>query len=264
MKKYFTIIKTYWQRGLTHRFSIFAYRMGEVVEAITLILMWTAIYGNANVIKGFTLHEMITYVLIGNLFSAMVRNLLPGLMSLDIKDGGLSLYLLRPMSYFSFVIFRELGRISLIVIMALIAQGFVFLLFMNYFIFNFDILYLLVIFIMLILAFITELLISYIVGLVAFWTDEVEGLHSTFDKLKKLFSGGYFPISILPAIFVNISYALPFAYSFFVPAQLYLKKIDLMAGVRGIFVQIIWIISLYIISNFVWKRGLRRYEGTGI
>lgn len=264
MNKYLTIIKTYWQRGLTYRFTVFAYRMGDMAEAIILILMWTAIYGGERAIKGFTLPEMITYILIGNLFSAAVRNFLPGLMARDIKDGGLSIFLLRPMSYFSFVLFREIGRMSLVTIMSLVTNGFVILFFLNSFVFNFDILFLSVIFAMVFLAFITEMLLSYLIGLVAFWTDEVDGLYSTFDKLKKLFSGGYFPLNLLPAAFVSLSYFLPFSYSFFVPAQLYLKKIDLMAGVRGIFIQIAWIIALYAISNLVWKRGLKKYEGVGI
>lgn len=264
MKKYLTIIKTYWQRGLTYRFTILAHKFGEMAESVILILMWLAIYGEEVAIKGFTLAEMVTYILIGNLFSAIVRNFLPNVMKGDIKDGGLSVFLVRPVSYFSFIFSREIGRSSLVTILSLLTQGVLILFFLNYFIFNFEILYLLVICAMLFLAFITEFLLSYLIGLIAFWTDEVDGLNATYERLKKIFSGGYFPISILPAIFVNVSYALPFAYSFFVPAQLYLKKIDLMMGVRGIFVQIIWIIALYAISNWVWKKGLRRYEGTGI
>lgn len=264
MNKYLTVAKTYWQRGLTYRFTVFAYRIGEIAEAVVLIFMWTAIYGGEKVIKGFTLPEMITYILIGNLFSAAVRNFLPGIMSRDIKDGGLSVFLLRPMSYFSFILFREIGRMSLASILSVVTSGFVILFFLNSFVFNFDILYLLLIFLMIILAFITEMLMAYLIGLVAFWTDEVDGLYSTFEKVKKLFSGGYFPLNLLPAAFVSLSYSLPFGYSFFVPAQLYLKKIDLAAGVKGVFVQIIWIIVFYVISNLIWKRGLKRYEGTGI
>ncbi len=264
MKKYLTIIKTYWQRGLTYRFTIFAYRIGEMAEVIVLITMWTAIYGDQEVIKGFTLPEMITYILIGNIFSGVVRNFLPGVMSRDIKDGGLSMFLLRPMSYFNFIFFREIGRSSLAAITALATQGFIILFFLDYFAFNSDALYLMMVAVMVVLAFITEFFMNYIVGLVAFWTDEVDGLHSSFDKLKKLFSGGYFPLNLLPVFFVNLSYSLPFAYSFFVPAELYLRKIDLAVGIRGIFIQIIWIIALYAISNWVWKRGLRRYEGKGM
>jgi ABC-2 type transport system permease protein len=264
MSKYFTIIKTYWQKGLTYRFTILAHKFGEMGETAILVLMWLAIYGNEKMIKGFTLPEMITYVLIGNLFNSVVRNFLPNAMKGDMKDGGLSVYLVRPMSYFSFIFYREIGRESIVIFLSVISQGLVILFFLNYFIFNYNILYLLAVIAMLVLAFITELLLSYIIGLVAFWTDEVDGLYATHERLRKIFSGGYFPISILPAFFVNISYALPFAYSFYVPAQLYLKKIDLAAGVRGIFVQITWIIMLYAASNWVWKRGLKRYEGTGI
>lgn len=264
MKKYLTIVKTYWQRGLTYRFTVFAYRVGEMAEVVALVLMWTAIYGNEKIIRGFTLPEMITYILIGNLFSGLTRNFLAELMARDIKDGGLSMFLLRPMGYFSYIFFREVGRISLTTVMSLIGQGLVILFFLKSFIFNFDALYLLLIIVMIILAFTFEMLLAYLLGLVAFWTDEVHGLYSTFDRLEKFFAGGYFPLSLLPATFVSISYFLPFGYSFFVPAQLYLKKADLALGVRGILIQIIWIVVLYGIVKIVWKKGLKRYEGVGI
>ena len=114
MKKYLTIIKTYWQRGLTFRFTVFAYRVGELAESIVLILMWTAIYGDTAVIKGFTLQEMITYILVGNLFNGAVRNFLTGNMARDIKDGTLSIFLLRPLGYFSFIFWRDttIGNIN--------------------------------------------------------------------------------------------------------------------------------------------------------
>ena len=131
-------------------------------------------------------------------------------------------------------------------------------------VFPFDSVYLLVIFIMLVLAFVTELLLSYLVGLIAFWTDEVDGLYRTIERVEKFFSGGYFPLSILPAGFVNASFLLPFAYSFYVPAQLYLKKIDLATGLKGILVQLAWIVLLYGLVRVVWERGLRKYEGIGI
>jgi ABC-type uncharacterized transport system permease subunit len=46
--------------------------------------------------------------------------------------------------------------------------------------------------------------------------------------------------------------------------QLYLKKIDLITGLKGLGVQIIWIIILYFIIKLVWNRGLKKYEGVGI
>lgn len=264
MKKYLTIINVYWQRAITYRSAVFAYRVGEMAEVLILILMWSSIYDKQEIIKGFTLPEMITYVLIGNLFHAITRNFLTNIVAYDIKEGRLSTFLLQPISYFYFILSRELGRLSVALLLSVSSQIIVILFFLNKFIINLDIIYLSVIVFMIILAFINELLISYLIGLIAFWADEVDGIYATVERLRKFFSGGYFPLNFLPPVFVTASFSLPFAYSFFVPAQLYLKKIDISAGIRGIFVQLIWIAVLYGIIRFLWKRGLKKYEGVGI
>ncbi|MDP2656049.1 MAG: ABC-2 family transporter protein [bacterium] len=265
MKKYWTIISIYWQRALTYRFTVLSYRVGEAGETLVLILMWIAIYGgDRTMISGFTVREMITYILVGNFFNAMIRNFLSMVIEKDIKDGRLSMFIVKPMSYFSYILSQEIGRISFSTISSVLTSGFVILCFANTFIWKFDGVYFLVISIMVILAFITELLLSYLVGLIAFWTDEVGGLYATIDRIKKFFSGGYFPLNLLPVVFVNISFALPFAYSFFIPAQLYLKKFDVTVGLKGLLVQCCWILILYGIIKIVWNRGLKKYEGVGM
>ena len=264
IKKYWTIVKITWQRALTYRFTVFAYRIGEIAEMIVLILMWSAIFSGQEIIKGYNLREMITYILIGNLISAVVRNWLSDVVARNIKDGTLSQFLVKPIEYFRYILFRELGRISLAFFMSIASQLAIILLFFRSFIFNANLAALSLIAVMVILAFITEMFLAYLIGLIAFWTDEVDGIHRTLDRLKKFFAGGYFPLNLLPTTFVNISYLLPFAYSFFIPAQLYLGKIDLFTGLKGIAGQMFWIVMLYAIIKLVWNRGLRRYEGVGI
>lgn len=263
-KKYWTIINITFQRGLTYRFTVFSYRVGEILENLVLILMWLSIFKGQTLIQGYTINEMITYVIIGSLISLLVRNWLSEVVSSDIKEGRLSMQILKPMSYAKYVFSREIGRVGLPFIMSVASQLIFLSFFLNKLIFNSSLMYLGVIVIMIILAFITELLLSYLVGLIAFWTVEVDGINHTFYRVKRFFSGGYFPLSLLPVVYVKISYLLPFAYSFFVPTQLYLKKIDLLAGIKGLGVQIIWIVILYIIIKIVWNRGLKKYEGVGI
>jgi ABC-2 type transport system permease protein len=226
--------------------------------------MWTAIFQNTPIIAGFTVKEMITYLLIGYLFQVMVRNFLADVIARDIKNGTLSMYLIQPMSYFSFVLIKEIGRISVATILSMLSQLLVILLFYQQIIFNFNPLYLATIFIMLIFAFLSELLISYLIGLIAFWTDEVEGIYSTTNSLKKFFSGGFFPLNLLPHTFLTISFLLPFAYSFYVPTQLYLNKLSIQQGFQGLFIQLIWIGILLAVIKLVWNAGIKRYEGVGI
>ena len=264
LKQAVVILRSAWVRQINYRFTTLMYRIGEIAETVVLILMWTAIYsGSSGAIKGFTLGEMITYVLIGNLFSVAVRNFLPGFVSRDISEGRLSMFLVKPISYIRFIFLNELGRIAFATIASVGSQFIVILFFLDRFIFNTDVAYLALIALMIMCAFVIELLIGFLIGSIAFWTDEVEGMQTTIDRIKRFFSGGYFPLTLLPASLVTVSTCLPFAYSFFAPAQLYLKKMDLHAGLIGVLIRIGWIIILSIIVSIVWNRGLKKYEASG-
>lgn len=269
MKKFLTIANIEWQRVLTYRFTIAMYRVGELAEGLVLISMWIAVYasaasGSGAVIRGFTLNEMITYLLIGNVFAAVVRNYVAGAIARDVFDGTLSLFLVRPMPYFKFMTYSKAGNMLFIALVSITSQFLLVALFFNKFIVNIELKYVAVIVAMLILAFITEFLLNFIVGLTAFWTDEVEGLFATIDRVRKFFSGGYFPLSILPVTIATIASFLPFAYTFYVPAQLYLKKISLHAGLVGLAVQVGWIIILALVLRLVWVKGMKRFEGVGL
>lgn len=258
------IISTAWQRNLTFRFTTMTYRVGELAEILVLILMWSAIYATGSgTIKGFSLNEMITYVLIGNLAAVAVRNFIPGYVSRDINEGRLSMFLVKPISYIKFVFINELGRAFLATIISVGSQIVIICFFLDRIFINSDPVYILLILAMVFLSFIIELILGFIIGCIAFWTEEVDGIQMTIERIKRFFSGGYFPLSLLPISLITTSNYLPFQYSFFIPASIYLKKMSLMEGVRGLGVQFIWIILLSIILHFVWKRGLRKYEATG-
>ena len=253
-----------WVRNMNYRFTTLTYRIGEMAEVIVLILMWTAIYsGGSGTIKGFSLNEMITYVLVGNLCSVAVRNFVASFVSRDINDGRLSMFLVKPISYMKYIFFNELGRVAFATLMSLASQLLILSFFLDKFVLNADAAYLFVIVAMVFLAFMTELLIGFLIGIVAFWTDEVDGMHYAIENVKRFFAGGYFPLSLLPVSLATLSMYLPFAYSFYFPAQLYLKKIDLQAGLVGLGVQVVWIIVLALVVNIVWRAGLKRYEATG-
>lgn len=264
LKQAQVIISSAWQRGLTFRFTIATYRVGEIAEVLILVLMWTSIYSAGfGGIKGYSLPEMITYVLIGNLFSTAVRSFLPSYISVYINEGRLSMFLVKPIPFLKFVFLNELGRTSLVTVISLITQSAVILFFLDKFIFNFELPYLGIILIMLLFAFIIELLMGFLVGCISFWTEEIDGLHQSIERLKRFFSGGYFPISLLPTAAVVASTYLPFQYSFFIPAQLYLKKISLEQGYHGLLIQLVWIGILALLVHIVWKLGLKRYEAVG-
>lgn len=258
------IVSTAWQRNLTYRSTVIAYRVGETLEILVLILMWSAIYADSSgPIKGFTEQEMITYVLIGNLVTSLTRNFLSGFVSYQINQGRLSMYLIRPISFIQFVFLHELGRAFLTTVLSFGTQLLVTALFFNVLVVNTDLSYLFLILPMIFFAIIVEMLIGFLVGTIAFWTDEVDGIHRTVDRIRRFFAGGYFPLTLFPHVLILASTYMPFQYSFYAPAALYLGKMSFEEGVYGIIVQIVWIVLLAGVVRIVWRRGLLRYEAVG-
>ena len=109
-----------------------------------------------------------------------------------------------------------------------------------------------------------KFLLSILIGFISFWTTDNSGIFYSINTLSKFLSGAYFPINILPAAFLNFSLALPFIYTFYLPAQLYLGKISILQGLRGLGLEIVWVAILYCAIKVVWKMGLKKYERVGI
>lgn len=258
------IINSAWQRNLTYRFTVAMYRLGEIIEVLVLILMWSAIYAaGTTVIKGFTLNEMITYVLIGNVFAAAVRNFLAGNVSRIIESGALSMFLVRPVSFIKYIFINELGRSFLATVLSVLTQITMVFFFLDRVVINNSPGMWVIVVVTVFFAFVIELLLGFLIGSIAFWTDETDGLHSMIERVKRFFSGGYFPLALLPVSLATVSFYLPFQYSFYAPAMLYMGKLSLGQGVIGLLVQLVWIVLLAILVGIVWKLGLKRYEAVG-
>ena len=68
---------------------------------------------------------------------------------------------------------------------------------------------------------------------------------------------------MLPPPFGDIVQYTPLQYLAFVPAQVFLGKIAGWALVRGLLVELGWVIFLIVLSRFLFHRGLKRYSGYG-
>jgi len=265
IKKYTSIIKIAWQEQLTHRMDFLGWRITHIVNILSQVIIWTIIFKSNNYIKGYTYEEMITYIIIGWFFLFLSNNYgIEGRVARHIHRGELSNFITKPLSYLRFITTLSIGRISIAFGTSAIIQLILIFLFRKIIIFNIDPLVLLIISAMLIVAYFVKLFMDLLIGFLAFWTNEIVGLYSGLRAIERILSGAMFPINLLPALFLNISIAFPFVYTFFVPVQLYLGKMSVSEGLKGIGVEIIWLIILYGIIKLVWKWGLKKYESVGI
>lgn len=265
MKKHFVVIKNAWQRQLVYRTTVYAYRLGNVVEILFQFAIWTSVYKSTSVVFGYNYNEMITYILIGWLINFMTDNYgMTDVVAKDIQTGMLSNYLVKPMSYLRYLIAMSFGRITIALFSGIVMQLFFIAIFHKQIIAPQNFVSVLVVAAIVVIGYLVRLFVSILFGLIAFWTTDIAGLNSFFSILVRFLSGGYAPLSLLPGALFSISMFFPFAYIVYFPTQLYLGKVSMTAGLRGLGIELVWLAILYLVIKIVWHQGLKRYEGVGI
>lgn len=265
IKKYSIIIKNEVQRQFTYRATIAAYAFGNIAELVSLTVIWTIVYKNFDMIHGYSANEMISYVVFAWFFSFLTTTYaFEQNVARDIHMGTLSSLLVKPQSYIRYIMAVAIGRIVIAFLIVLVQGVIVFSLFRDRLTALPDVPTILLLVCMLVATYLVNLFMSIIIGFVAFWTTEINGTYYSIKVFSKFMSGTFFPIGLLPALFVKVSYFFPFVYTIYIPVQLYLGKISFAEGLRGFAVEIMWLVVLYVIIKVVWRFGLRKYESVGI
>lgn len=264
MKKYLTIIKLELQRQFAYRYEIASFVPGNFFETFFTYLLWTVIYRSADTIRGYSYHEMVTYIIVGWVFSFITANYsYEENIAKDINRGVLTNYLLKPISYLRHVSVVALGRVGIAFLFVVFQSTAYIMLFGDKMIFDISVEMILILVVMALFAFFIKLFLSIFVGLLSFWFTEVSGLFSFASIVIKFLSGAFFPLIFLPAGFVKVSYFLPFIYTFFVPVQFFLGRVSRAEALTGIVIQFAWLVLLYYLLKTIWFFGLKKYESFG-
>ncbi len=264
-KKYLAVTKNEWLRIVEYRFSVFSYRIGGFLEIFIQIIIWNIIYKSTDLVYGYTYNEMITYILIGYLFYFLTSNYgFETHIAKSIRLGTLSSILCKPISWLSYILSTALGRVYVTLISSLGMQLAIILLFYKSIIPPESVMTIVIIFLLMILGFFIKVSLSIIIGMVAFWTVYVGGIQYSAKMFMSFFSGSFFTLALLPTSLLKIALWMPFAYTFFVPTQIYLGKMTIAEGWRGVMISVLWLLVLCVIIKIVWERGIKKYESVGI
>ncbi|TAK95855.1 hypothetical protein EPO05_03085 [Patescibacteria group bacterium] len=265
MKKYWVIISNEIQRQLVHRFFIISFTGGNFLELLAQLVLWSAIFQSTDIVKGYTSAEMMSYLVFGWIFRFLTTSYgYENLIYKDIQSGKLSNFIVKPISYLRYITADSIGRV-VIACSVIVLQAVVWIIFLHdKLTVSLSVGTVLLLVAFLVLSYFIKFFLSVLIGVVGMWTTEVSGVSYLSNVIVKLLSGAYFPMDLLPAGFVAVSFWFPFVYIFFVPMQLLIGKIDLWQGVQGLGVMLLWLVILYLLIKVVWKVGLKKYESVGI
>tara|TARA_B100000029_G_scaffold513068_1_gene611474 strand:+ start:1542 stop:2198 length:657 start_codon:yes stop_codon:yes gene_type:complete len=211
---------------------------------------------------GYTFKQLIVFIflsiIVGQLKSSWVTS---SEMILEIRQGLINKYLIRPISYFlyHFMMFVGTNSLYLIVYMLLlILFMFVFpgMIFQSY---------------MSIIGFIISLLLSiylsyciyFIMVCFAFWFGEVRSIVVAYNLGMLMISGQYIPIRLFPDNVLSIIQWTPIPYLVDLPVSIATGLVQETEWVSSISIGLLWCIILTIISFIIYKIGIKGYEAYG-
>jgi len=269
MIKYLSILRINWIHSLEYRanalIGLFAILSGLFIE----YQIWSLIFGSNNTTinmagssKEFTFEQLIIFIflsiIVGQLKSSWVTS---SQMILEIRQGHINKYLIRPISYFwyHFMMFVGVNSLYIIVYMSLLI---LFVIMFPGMLFN-SLMSILGFAISLLLSIYLSYCIYFIMVCFAFWFGEVRSIVVAYNLGMLMISGQYIPIRLFPENILSIIQWTPIPYLVDTPVSIATGLIEYNDWIMHIGFASIWCVILTSASLLIYRSGIKGYEAYG-
>lgn len=258
-KKYWKLVQMSFREATFYRLAALNTLGGSIVVIILYYFLWSAIAEAGTLQGGF--QKAMSYIVVAQIVSNSVFMGTERFVGDRVRKGTIVNELKRPLSFFEHTYFHELGW-ALFGFFAralpIAAIGFFFfnLTFPNlvnsiYFLIS------------LFFSFNLVVLFAYSVAMLIFWTKVEWSLRMMRNTLQNLFSGVLFPLYLLPAPLKPIFDSLPFQSMVDGPIQIFLMNATGQEPLLILGKQLFWIIILFLLSRFMWKKAKKKITVQG-
>lgn len=265
MQMYSQVYKLGLKKAMEYRANFYMGLVSVVFPLTIQFFLWSGLFSTSEtgIVFGYTFIQMLLYSVFAALVTKIIETDFVYEITIDIKEGGLAKYLVRPISYFRYNLMGYLGEktgtIASASILIILIWG-IGNIFYNGTIKPEQMLF----FVMaLIMGLVLNFIIFYAISSMGFWMIDASGAIFITTLIGTIVSGGIFPLDIFSDKIQFILHLLPFPYTSYFPVSILCGTIEGGAIVEGFILQIIWIIICGLITNILWKIGTRHYVSIG-
>lgn len=261
MSAYFFFSLQAFRNNLVFRADYLIGLLSTLTSIFVFTAIWQAIYAQNHGFNGISFQMVVTnFVLLQALSHTFKLN--DALLASKIRDGSIANELLKPLSLHGTLLASNLGDIAF----RLLAQFIPALILASCFIrFSAPAHWQSLPLFMLSVAmgFALLYLLSSMVAISAFWLRSTWSLTTIKNISIQVLSGALIPVWFMPDALATFVKASPFGAIYFTPLSIYLGKADMAMVWRGMALQAIWIAALFLLTQMLWRAGVRRLEIDG-
>ena len=263
--KYRSIFAVGLQSNLVYRWNFAVRASFSLVHLTFVFVLWGAAFAGQAGIGGFDLRQTLTYFVVMLMLQFFISAMNEDYeISEEIRNGLINQFLLKPINYYLYrfslfisarLVSGLLALVPIILIFPLLADKMVLP--------PLGWKYAAAIPALLMSALI-QFTIAYCFGLLTFWFLEIQSFIILSLAVETVLGGQVFPLDLLPKWLYDFSAYLPYYYQMYFPAALLTGRITDPAFVlRGLGIQLFWVVALLGAAQLLWARGLRRHTAVG-
>ena len=107
-------------------------------------------------------------------------------------------------------------------------------------------------------SFLLYVLYNFCFGMIAFTNTYMFGVKRIEEAIFMFLSGQLIPISFFPHVIQTIFEYLPFSSMIYTPVMIYMGKYSVEQTIFAVCRQLVWLVILYLLGSFLWKKITKR------
>ena len=262
LRSYIALLRGSFMVGMIYRYGFLFTIFGNIIYLGVTYFLWRSIYHNADLIHGLTFDQTYLYVALGSAVFILLKTYADWLISNEIREGMIAVYLTKPLDYQLYALFISLGsalmNLAAITVPTILLLTLVFKvhfqsgLGLAFFPFS------------LLLAFMISFNFDYLVGLMAFYNELVWGLTITKEVLLTTLSGALVPLQFFPQALQKVLLVLPFQAIYYTPLTMVTQPDqNWPVFLQMLAVQLLWVVVMFILTRLVYDQAVKILRVSG-
>lgn len=262
IRKYWEISKTAYNDTMAYMVNMFsrAFTIVFRIWIFTQLYMVTYEYTGQTQVNGMTVAMVIWVLMLTQSFQSSTRPVVSRMIEEEVKSGSLAYTVNKPYSYVLFHLFGYFGRtwanllanLIIGIVAAIILVGVV----------QVNTIGLLMGLLLLFFGLVLNFLFSMMIGLSAFWLEDISSLHWIYQKGQMVFGGQVLPLALFPIYWQNIIYLLPFGQMFYNASEMMIN-FSWSGFWHSLIIQGVWLILVGVIVEIMFRQGVKNVSING-
>lgn len=261
--KYLAVFRISWEQGLVYRLNFVLWRVRSVLQLLLTYFVWFTVFQSSSSIFNYSQNQIVSYIVVGAVIRSVILSTRVADVAGQINEGSIINFLVKPLGVIRYYFARDLADKLLNIAFVIFEITLLLLILKPTFLWQQNPQILILFLLATIFGLILYFAFAFLIGLLAFWVENVWASLFLVMIFLEGFGGGLFPIDILPKDIANMLMLTPFPYFIYFPAKIYLGTLPMREIFFGFAVLLFWTVATFFLMHLSLQKGLRRYSSFG-